>query len=76
MSLDGKSSSVWVPLALLEVQVLGGVCGGNRSAGLAALAGLSITWAMSHLADIDQVPASETHLLGSVQEQQGPGAAP
>lgn len=64
------------PPALLEVHVLGGVFVGNRSAGVAALAGVSITSAVSHLADIDHVPASETHLLRSTQEQQGLAADP
>lgn len=63
----GKSSSLWVPQALLEVGVLGGVFVSNRSAGSAALAGVSITSAVSHLADIDQVSASERNLLRTLK---------
>lgn len=77
-----KSSSLWVPHALLEVQVLGGGGGGwwlfvgNRLAVSAALAGGSITSAVSHPPDIDQVPASGTHLLRSAGEQRGLGGDP
>lgn len=71
-----KSSSLWVPQALLEVQVLGGggagrLFVGNRSAVSAELAGGSITSAVSHPADIDQVPASGTHLLRVLESSGG-----
>lgn len=59
------------PPALLELHASRGVFVANRSASWAALAGVSITSAVSRLADIDQVPAAGTHLLGSAGDQQG-----